>query len=140
MVDLTFKQISGRINNAALPDFDLVVGIAEGGIVPASLIAYKLGVELTVIKINYRDIENRPIYEQPVIISTIENKIPHDKKILIVDDVSVSGKTLETAIQFFRGNSVRTLTLKGKADYVLFPEISECVDWPWKLHPQPISV
>jgi len=140
MIGLTFKQISDRINSAVLPHFDLVVGIAEGGIVPASLIAYKLGVELTVLKINYRDAENKPIYEQPVILSAIENKIQYDKKILIVDDVSVSGKTLEKAIQFFRGNSVKTLTLKGKANYVLFPEISECVEWPWKLRSKEVAV
>ena len=30
------------------------------------------------------------------------------------------------------GINVKTLDMKGKADYVLFPEIKECVKWPWK--------
>jgi len=130
MLDLSFNVISKRINKLALTSFDLVVGIADGGTVPASLVAYELGVDLKMIKINYRDNNNKPIHNDPVILSQ-ENII--DKKVLLVDDVSVSGKTLEAAMKILQGNSITTLTLKGKADYVLFPEISECVNWPWKL-------
>ncbi len=133
MRDLSFIEISKRINKLALTNFDLVVGIADGGTVPASLIAYELGVDLKMIKINYRDNNNKPIYNEPLILSQ-ENII--DKKVLLVDDVSVSGKTLEAAMKILQGNSIKTLTLKGKADYVLFPEISECVNWPWKLQPK----
>jgi hypoxanthine phosphoribosyltransferase len=53
---------------------------------------------------------------------------------LVVDDVSVSGKTLEKARQLLAGNEVKTLTLKGNADYVIFPEIRDCVKWPWKIY------
>jgi hypoxanthine phosphoribosyltransferase len=130
MRDLSYKEISKRISDVNLPYFDLVIGIAEGGTVPASLIAYKLGIDLKLIKINYRDVQNKPIYNEPVVLS---QEIITDKKVLLVDDVSVSGKTLEAAIKILQGNSITTLTLKGKADYVLFPEISECVNWPWKL-------
>ncbi|MFO7445098.1 MAG: phosphoribosyltransferase [Ignavibacteriaceae bacterium] len=134
MVSLSLSEISERIKKLVLPEFDLVVGIAEGGVVPAGLIAYKLGVELSIIKINYRDDTNKPLYEKPVILYSIEK--PVNKKILIVDDVSVSGKTLNTAAELFTGNTVSTLSLKGKADYVLFPEVDECVKWPWKLYPK----
>ena len=133
MRDLSFKDISKRIDKLILPYVDLVVGVAEGGTVPASLIAHKLGVELKIIKINYRDDQNKPIYDEPVILSQ-EDII--NKKVLLVDDVSVSGKTMETAIKILQGNLITTLTLKGKADYVLFPEIDECVNWPWKLRPK----
>jgi hypoxanthine phosphoribosyltransferase len=130
MQDLAFSQITERLKNFILPHFDLIVGIAEGGIIPASLLAYKLGVELSIIKINYRDKKNTPLYEQPIIFGDI--KEIRNKKILIVDDVSVTGKTLEKAKEAFAGNDIQTFTLKGKADYVLFPEISDCVNWPWK--------
>ena len=137
MRDLSFKEISKRIGDLNLPYFDLVIGIADGGTVPASLVAYQLGIELKLIKINYRDVQNNPIYDEPVILSQ-ENIT--NKKVLLVDDVSVSGKTLEAAIKILQGNSITTLTLKGKADYVLFPEISECVNWPWKLPPNKQAV
>lgn len=130
MQDLSFVEITKRINAFSLPDFDLVVGVDNGGLIPASLIAFKLKTELDTIKINFRDESNKPIYDQPKIFSEIKKII--NKKILIVDDVSVTGKTLEKAKQLFSGNDVKTLTLKGKADYVIFPEITECVKWPWK--------
>ena len=133
MSDLPFKEISKRINKLTLPYFDLVIGIADGGTVPSSLIACKLGVDLKIIKINYRDDQNKPIYDEPVILSQVKIS---GKKVLLVDDVSVSGKTFEAAIKLLQGNSITTLTLKGEADYVLFPEISECVSWPWKLQPK----
>jgi hypoxanthine phosphoribosyltransferase len=130
MQSLTFGQIRERLNNFDLPLVDLVVGIAEGGLVPASLVAFKLGVELSTIKINYRNEANTPIRTEPALLSDSHSLI--NKKILLVDDVSVSGKTLEKAKELFVSNEIITLTFKGKADYVLFPEISECVNWPWK--------
>ena len=130
MQNLTFRQISERLNGFNLPSVDLVIGIAEGGLVPASLIAFKLGVELRTIKINYRNESNTPIRNEPELLSDF-NELS-DKKILLVDDVSVTGKTLEKAKELFAGNEIITLAFKGKADYVLFPEISECVNWPWK--------
>lgn len=130
MQSLTFLQIIERLHQFHLPYFDLVIGIANGGLVPASLIAFKLGTELSTIRINFRDDKNIPLYDSPLVLSSIE-KISN-KKILIVDDVSVTGKTLEKAKEILTGNEVRTLVFKGKADYILFPELSECVKWPWK--------
>ncbi len=138
MQDISFGEITERIVNLRLPEFDLVVGIAEGGLVPAGIIAYKLGIELKVIRINFRDISNAPLYDQPKVISDIKDV--KDKKILLVDDVSVSGKTLEKAKEMLSGNEVHTLTLKGKADYVLFPEIRDCVKWPWKIYSEDSEV
>jgi uncharacterized protein len=132
MQDISFTDIAARIQKLKLPESDLVIGIAEGGQVPAGIVAYKLGVELKIMRITFRDISNTPIYDRPKILSNIEGI--KDKRILLVDDVSVSGKTLETAKEALAGNDIITLTLKGKADYVLFPEVKDCVKWPWKVY------
>lgn len=134
MQDISFTEIAKRIADLKLPQFDLVIGIAEGGLVPSGMIAYKLGIELNIIRISFRDGANTPLYNQPRLFSNIK-KIKN-KKILIVDDVSVTGKTLEKAKETLEGNNIKTLTLKGKADYVLFPEITDCVKWPWKVYPE----
>ena len=132
MVPLSFKVISERLKGTVLPEFDLVIGIGTGGIVPASLIAFHLNTELRVVVLNYRDENNAPRYEDPQVISLPDDlKLP-GRKILLVDDVSVSGKTLQKAREMLGEFDVTTLTMKGKADYVLFPEIKECVLWPWK--------
>jgi len=131
MVTITFPEIKKALDKFSLPLVDLVIGIAEGGLVPASLTANKLGCELASIKINYRDENNNPKFEKPEIIIPFERSIK-GKSILLVDDVSVTGKTLEEARSLFKGNHIATFVFKGKADYVLLPDIKECVNWPWK--------
>jgi hypoxanthine phosphoribosyltransferase len=129
---LSFREISRRLSSLKLPDSDLVIGIGTGGIVPAALVAYKLKAELKIISMNYRDEENTPVREDPLLIAFPGDMELNGRKILLVDDVSVSGKTLQAARDLLAGYDVTTLTMKGNADYVLFPEIKECVRWPWK--------
>ncbi len=132
MVDLSFSEISERLRNIELPPVDLVVGISRGGIVPASLIAHQLGLDMMVLSINYRDDRNNPRYSTPQLIAPLTPTPLPGTHILLVDDVSVSGKTLNLARTILHDYPVTTFTLKGKADFVLFPEISSCVNWPWK--------
>lgn len=132
MVPVSFNQIAERLRGMDLPEVDIVIGIGSGGIVPAALTAYRLGTELRIITLNYRDEKNSPRYDAPVILRLPADLELEGKKILLVDDVSVSGKTLGTALDLLRKYDVITLTMKGKADFVLFPEISDCVQWPWK--------
>lgn len=132
MVPLSFKEITERLIQTKLPETDLVIGIGTGGVVPASLVAFHLKCELQIMTLNFRDIDNNPQHDSPVVLSEPETLNLGDKKVLLVDDVSVSGKTINTALKHLEGGEIKTLTMKGKADYVLFPEIKECVKWPWK--------
>lgn len=132
MVPVSFTEISERLRSMSLPETDLVIGIGTGGVVPASLVAFHLACELQIITLNYRDENNTPRYENPVIVNMPEMPSLQGKRILLVDDVSVSGKTLSEALLHFQGLQIKTLTMKGKADFVLFPEIKDCVKWPWK--------
>jgi hypoxanthine phosphoribosyltransferase len=132
MVPVSFTEISTRLKSMSLPETDLVIGIGTGGIVPASLVAFHLGCELQIITLNYRDENNTPRHENPVIVNMPEMPSLQGKRILLVDDVSVSGKTLNEALLHFEGLQIKTLTMKGKANFVLFPEIKDCVKWPWK--------
>lgn len=133
MVPLSFIEIAKRLKAAPLPETDLVIGIGTGGIVPASLAAFQLNAELRIITLNYRDEKNTPRYEEPVVLNMPSNLELKGKKILLVDDVSVSGKTLNAALELLKGFQVTTLTMKGKAaDIILFPEVKDCVKWPWK--------
>ncbi|MBN2636807.1 MAG: phosphoribosyltransferase [Prolixibacteraceae bacterium] len=131
MIPLSFKQISERLKVLELPEFDLVIGIGSGGIPPATFVAYHLNTELQVMVLNYRDENNSPRYDEPQLLNKPAWKL-EGKKILLVDDVSVSGKTMDAAKKQLAGFNVTTLAMKGKADYVLFPEIKDCVKWPWK--------
>ena len=128
---LLLPEIAERIRGTRFPDVDLIVGIASGGVVPASLVAFHLNKPLEVVAINYRDEENTPRYDAPQLLKSVSEPIA-GKHILLVDDVSVSGKTLETAKGLFDDCEVTTFVLKGQADISIFPEVAACVDWPWK--------
>jgi hypoxanthine phosphoribosyltransferase len=130
MVSLNFKEICRRLEKIKLPACDIVVGIGEGGLVPASLAANKLGSELCMVKINYRNKNNLPQHKNPKTLTKLQLPLGV-KRVLLVDDVSVSGKTLSLAKKMLTGFKVKTFVFKGKADYVLFPEIEDCISWPW---------
>lgn len=131
MVPLSFRQISERLKQVDLPETDLVIGIGSGGIVPAGIVAFHLNAEMRVMVLNYRDEKNNPRYDEPKVLEKPDENLA-GKRILLVDDVSVSGKTMNKALEQLKGLNVKTLAMKGKADYVLFPEIKDCVKWPWK--------
>lgn len=131
MVPLSFREISERLKQVELPETDLVIGIGSGGIVPAGIVAFHLNAELRVMVLNYRDEQNNPRYNEPKVLDMPAENL-EGKRILLVDDVSVSGKTMNKALEQLKGLNVKTLAMKGKADYVLFPEIKDCVKWPWK--------
>ena len=131
MTPLSFKQITERLKTIDFPDIDLVIGIGSGGVPAATMVAYHLNADLEVMTLNYRDEENKPRYDEPKVLNKPEWQLD-GKRILLVDDVSVSGKTMNAALKLLGGLNVKTCAMKGKADYVLFTEIQDCVKWPWK--------
>ena len=131
MVPLSFKQISERLKQIDLPEIDLVIGIGSGGVPPAAFVAFYLNAELEVMTLNYRDENNNPRYDAPKLLYQPQWNL-EGKRILLVDDVSVSGKTMNAALELLKGYNVKTLAMKGKADFVLFSDVKDCVKWPWK--------
>ena len=131
-VSLEFDGISRALKRLTLPSVDCVVGIAEGGTVPAALLAHQLGLPLWMLRINYRAPDNTPQRPEPRLLVELP-PVPEGARILLVDDVSVSGQTLALARELLDGHEIVTFTLKGQADFVLFPEITACVNWPWKV-------
>ncbi|MBU9889120.1 MAG: phosphoribosyltransferase [Candidatus Omnitrophica bacterium] len=131
MIRLSFDRIVRRLFQERLPRVDLVLAVAEGGLVPGALAALRLGVPMGTVRVRFRDKGNREIYKAPRVFK--RPVIPRGvRSVLIADDVSVTGKTLEAARALVpRTVKVRTLVLKGRADIVLFPEIRPCVNWPW---------
>ncbi|MEM1136196.1 MAG: phosphoribosyltransferase [Bacteroidota bacterium] len=129
------KDVSSALKQFVFPETKLVIGIGSGGIVPASLVAHQLGCDMKIIHVNYRKPDNNPAYESPKLLVQFDiplTQLPTQDKILIVDDVAVSGKTIDFVKKKTGLNKAKVFVMKGKADYVLFPDIKTCVDWPWK--------
>ncbi len=128
---LSFQEISDRLLSTQLPEVDLVIGISRGGTTLACLTAHQLRCDLEIVSINYRDDSNIPRYDAPRLLSGSPRALAFTGSILLVDDVSVSGKTLAFAKSHLASNKVTTLVGKGNGDLVLFPEVKNCVRWPW---------
>jgi len=132
---LDFLTIARRFDTITLPKVDAVIGILNGGMAPALMCADRLKCPLFVIEIHFRDADNQPEFPEPRVISNTESLPAAESRVLLVDDVSVTGSTFQTARALLKDRQykIQSLVLKGKGDFVLFPEISGCVHWPW--HP-----
>lgn len=135
MTSLSFGAITERLARWKFPaGIDGVVGIATGGVVPAALVARQLGLELKVIALNYRDEANEPRFASPRLISGVPD-IGAWRRILLVDDVYVSGKSWHAArVCLPREAEVLPFVLKGKVEFALFRDVDGCVHWPWKAY------
>jgi hypoxanthine phosphoribosyltransferase len=86
--------------------FDLIVGIARGGIPVAMVIADQLGVKIDIINVkSYTGISKR---SKPRIISTLTENVKR-KRVLVVDDLIDEGDTMDTVIDYLRRQGVRQL-------------------------------
>lgn len=125
------QRLRERLSRADLGRIDAVVALARGGIVPGALAAFELGVPLRVLRLRFRDDANAPLTESPVVDEVVPDV--RGQRVLIVDDVSVSGATLRAAREALHAEAV-TLVVKGRgdaADVVLFDDVPSCVVWPW---------
>lgn len=134
MTPISFQDITARLAAWKFPErIDGVVGIASGGVVPAALVAMLLEVEMKVLALNYRDETNEPRYAEPRLLSAVP-ALGTWRRILLVDDVYVSGKSWHAARRLLPESvEVMSFVLKGKVDFALIRDIDGCVQWPWKV-------
>ncbi|MDD4333379.1 MAG: phosphoribosyltransferase [Patescibacteria group bacterium] len=132
MPDKKWEEVINKIKNFKFEDeFDLVVAIGRGGVVPGYLISRKLGIDLEIIWIKFRDDANNIIFSEPQIARTTAVDFKN-KKILLVDDVAKTGKTLEIARKYLVGAEfIKTFVINGQADYFLYNE--KCFQFPWAI-------
>jgi len=130
MKQISFKQIISKIKKTKFEKFDLIVAIGQGGIIPASLVADKLKLDMKILWLNFRDENNKIKYKSPKLTKKFDIKLKN-KKILLVDDVNRTGKTLQKAKKLLKGNKIKTFVLNGKADYNIINS-KECVRFPWR--------
>lgn len=135
MTSLSFADITARLAAWRFPEgIDLVVGIANGGVVPAALVAMRLAVELRVIAVNYRDETNEPRYAEPRVLSSVPD-LGSARRILLVDDVYVTGRSWQSARHTLPESvEVIPFVLKGRVDFALIRNVEGCVQWPWKVY------
>ncbi|MDD4993402.1 MAG: phosphoribosyltransferase [Paludibacter sp.] len=126
----SFEEVLERVRAMEFAEqFDMVVAIANGGIIPAAMINQRLGCEYYLLKLNLRDAMQNKLYDKPKLLAEIDFDYK-GKRILLVDDRVKTGTTLEFAKELLSDALlVKTLAVNGKADYCLYDEL--CFRFPW---------
>ncbi len=136
MDDLNFHSIFYSLKEIKIPfEFDIIVGIARGGIIPSSILSFIHEKELFLMWLNLYG-EGMPperIHEKPKLVQPFVHDVS-EKRILLVDDLSKTGETLEFARKILESKGtieIKSLVLVGKGDYCL-QEFKGCVKFPWR--------
>lgn len=120
---------------------DIIIGIAQGGIVPTRILTDLLKKpQTTTIEIKYytniAQSNTQPILKQPLTIPI------NNKKILIVDDISDSGQSLKLAKQYLAekgATETKTATLYTKTTTQTPPDYVEKTTNHWVVFPWEIK-
>ncbi len=120
--------------------FDIIIGIARGGLVPARLLSdYLNNDELHVMRVKfYTDVGKTA--EKPLILHATQFDIK-GKRVLLVDDIADTGKSLSVAIDHLKkrgASSIFVVTLVKKPSSIVEPDmyIEETDRWvifPWEV-------
>jgi xanthine phosphoribosyltransferase len=126
----TFDEILEKFRATVFAEnFDMVVAIANGGIIPAAILNQRLGVEFRLLRINLRDNNQNPKYDRPQLLSPVDFEYKN-RAILLVDDRVKTGASLKFAVELLQGAKlIKTFAVNGNADYALYNE--ECFMFPW---------
>jgi len=126
----SFETVMQRFREITLQEqFDLIVAIANGGIIPAAILNQRLNLRMELLRINLRDPSQKPKFERPQLVSPIDFDIK-GKTILLVEDRIKTGATVQFAIDLLHdAREIKTFAVNGKADYALYDE--DCFKFPW---------
>ncbi len=128
----TLNDIKLKIKSVSWPKIETVIGIAKGGIIPATMIAEFLMLPLDFIWVSLRDSQHKPIYDQPQIYNKPKQNLTA-KSILLVEDRVKTGTTLnyvkDVLTKKYKKIEIISFAVNGKADISLYDET--CFPFPW---------
>lgn len=132
---LSYKLCDQIIKEKFKPD--VIVGIMRGGWVPARIILDMLDVELlAALEIKFYkglgEVRERPVLTQPLVVNI------RDKKVLIVDDVIDTGKSISIAVEtlkLYGPSQVKIAALVVKPWSILNPDYYALKSDAWVIFP-----
>ncbi|MEY2848254.1 MAG: hypothetical protein RI885_919 [Actinomycetota bacterium] len=122
---------------------DVVVAIARGGLLLAGAVAYALDVKSCgALNVEFYTGVDARLPEPVMLAPHLDQASLADKRVLVVDDVSDSGRTLAMVVALLArtGAEVRSVCLYSKPGTVLEPDFvwrttDRWIDFPWSVLP-----
>ena len=103
LVDVLTQRLAGE-------RFDVLLAITRGGMVPAGMLAYRLGMrDILVAAVAFYDDEGRP-GEAPIFFQFPSDTLLHGQRVLIVDEVWDTGTTIAAVAERVRTAGGRPVT------------------------------
>lgn len=118
---------------------EVVVAIARGGLLPAGAIAYGLGVKnCGALNVEFYTGIGTALDAPEVLRPALDTEYLSGRKVLLVDDVADSGRTLALAMKLLteRGADMRSVVIYTKPTTIVQPDYSWketalWIDFPW---------
>ncbi|RKW76138.1 phosphoribosyltransferase [Corynebacterium diphtheriae] len=123
---------------------DIIVAVARGGLVPAGALSYSMGIKT--IRRHQRRVlhrRQRKTLPDPVLLEPLlDTNSIRGKKVLVVDDVADSGRTLDLVLKLLEnhGAEVRSAVIYAKSRSIVAPNYiwkrtDEWIVFPWSAEP-----
>jgi hypoxanthine phosphoribosyltransferase len=125
---------------------EIVIAVARGGLIPAGHLAYALGLKLAdAINVEFYTDVHETLPDPVLLAPLLDTDAIKDRRVLVVDDVADSGRTLALVLELLRGMGAeaRSAVLYLKSASVVAPDYTwrRTDDWivfPWSALP-PVS-
>ncbi|MGC5222174.1 phosphoribosyltransferase [Micromonospora sp. DT81.3] len=118
---------------------EVVVAIARGGLIPGGAVAYALGAKnCGALNVEFYTGIGTVLENPELLPPHLDLEYLEGRRVLLVDDVADSGRTLKLAVELLRGKGadVRSATIYTKPGSIELPDYSWretdlWIDFPW---------
>lgn len=106
---------------------DLIVGVARGGLIPAGAVGYAVGIKaMGAINVEFYTDIGQTLPEPMILNPQLDTESLRGKRVLVVDDVADSGKTLDLVVNLLEetAEEVKSMVIYTKPTTIFEPDFS----------------
>lgn len=132
------RELAQRIADSRF-DPEIIIAVARGGLLPAGSLSYALGVKLSdAMNVEFYTDIHETLPDPVLLAPLLDADSIVGKRVLVVDDVVDSGRTLALVLELLRtmGAEARSAVLYAKPSSVVDPDYvwrrtAEWIVFPW---------
>lgn len=122
---------------------DIVIAVARGGLIPAGALSYAMGVKAAgTLNVEFYTEVEETLPDPVVLAPLLDTDAIVGKKLLVVDDVADSGRTLSLVVGLLNEHAadVKSAVVYTKPRTIIKPDFSWretdlWIDFPWSTEP-----